>query len=100
MKTRVRSFILLFINVKMKDLTPYFSRPLLRQIYNADIDLVPDVNSKTLTTKLHGLTNRQSDRAVNLLCNHLNETETIYPGTGYKLNFELVSIPDPRVQVF
>jgi plasmid maintenance system antidote protein VapI len=75
------------------------ARPLLRQIYNADIDLVPDESSKTLTIKLHGLTNRQSDRAAYLLCFYLNETETIYPGTDFKLNFELVSNPDPPIQV-
>ncbi len=67
------------------------TRPLLRQIYKADIDLVPDDSSKTLTVKLHRLTNQQSDRAVRLLCDHLNETETVYPGTEFKMNFELVS---------
>jgi prepilin-type processing-associated H-X9-DG protein len=67
------------------------TRPLLRQIYNADIDLVPDENRKTLTVRLHRLANQQSDRAVGLLCDHLNDTETIYPGTNFKLNFELVS---------
>ncbi|MBU1569470.1 MAG: hypothetical protein KKE00_02935 [Proteobacteria bacterium] len=66
-------------------------RPLLRQIYGADIDLVPDDGNKTLTVRLHGLANPQADRAVQLLCNRLNETETIYPGTNFKLNFELVS---------
>ena len=67
------------------------TRPLLRQIYNADIDLVPDENRNILTVRLHRLTNPQSDRAVRLLCDHLNDTETIYPGTDFKLNFELVS---------
>jgi len=67
------------------------TRPLLRQIYNADVDLVPDEKNKTLTVKLHRLTNPQSDRAVHLLCEHLNDTDTIYPGTDFKLNFELVS---------
>jgi prepilin-type processing-associated H-X9-DG protein len=67
------------------------ARPLLRQIYKADIDLEPDEDSKTLTIKLHGLTNPQSDRAVIRLCEHLNETETIYPGTDYKMQYKLVS---------
>ena len=66
-------------------------RPLLRQVYSADVDLVPDDGNKTLTVRLHRLANRQADRAVQLLCERLNETETIYPGTKFKLNFELVS---------
>ncbi|MCP4753147.1 MAG: hypothetical protein GY866_19840, partial [Proteobacteria bacterium] len=66
-------------------------RPLLRQIYGADIDLVPDEASKRLTVRLHRLTNRQADHAVGLLCEYLNETETNYPGTEFKLEFELVS---------
>jgi len=67
------------------------TRPLLRQIFKADIDLIPDDISQTLTVRLHRLTNRQADNAVRSLCKHLNETETIYPGTEFKLNFELVS---------
>jgi prepilin-type processing-associated H-X9-DG protein len=66
-------------------------RPLLRQIYCADIDLAPDESDKTLTVRLHRLASRQADRAVQLLCDRLNETETVYPGTEFKLNFELVS---------
>ncbi len=66
-------------------------RPLLRQIYKADIDLVPDEDNNTLIIKLHRMTNRQADQAVSLLCCHLNETETIYPGTDFKMKFELVS---------
>ncbi|MFH2129082.1 MAG: putative transposase [bacterium] len=67
------------------------ARPLLRQIYSADVDLVADEENKTLVVRLHGLANRQADRAVQMLCERLNETETIYPGTKFKLNFELVS---------
>jgi len=67
------------------------ARPLLRQVYSADIDLVVDEDNKTLKVQLHGLANRQADCAVQLLCERLNETETIYPGTNFKLKYELVS---------
>ncbi len=66
-------------------------RPLLRQVYKADIDLVPDDDAKILLIKLHRMTNRQADQAVSVLCNQLNETETIYHGTDFKMKFELVS---------
>ena len=52
------------------------TRPLLRQIFKADIDLIPDDISQILTVRLHRLTNRQADNAVRSLCKHLNETET------------------------
>ncbi len=58
------------------------ARPLLREIYKTDIDLIPDEEEKTLTVKLHRLANPQSDRAVRFLCDHLNATETIYPDSG------------------
>ena len=67
------------------------ARPLLRQLYSADVDLIPDESNMTLTVRMHRLANRQADRAVELLCGRLNETETIYPGTKFRLNFELVS---------
>lgn len=66
-------------------------RPLLREIYNSDVDLCPDEENKTLLVKLHRLANPQSDWAVKILCDQLNESETIYPGSEFKLVFELVS---------
>lgn len=67
------------------------ARPLLRQVYGTDIELVPDEGNRMLLVRMHRLANRQADRAVQLLCERLHETETIYPGTNFKLNFELVS---------
>jgi hypothetical protein len=66
-------------------------RPLLRQLYKSDIDLAPDKAHSTLTIKLHRMTNPQSDQAISALCTHLNDTGTIYPGTDFKMKFELVS---------
>ena len=76
------------------------TRPLLRQVYSADVDLVPDESNNTLTVRLHRLANRQADLSVQALCDHLNKTETIYPGTEFKLNFELVSNKTPPIQEF
>ncbi|MCP4107801.1 MAG: hypothetical protein GY749_20040 [Desulfobacteraceae bacterium] len=76
------------------------ARPLLRQVYSGDIDLVPNESNNTLTIRLHRLANRQADISVQALCDHLNKTETIYPGTEFKLNFELVSNKIPPIQEF
>jgi hypothetical protein len=40
------------------------ARALLRQIYNTEVDLIPDLNSKTLTVRLHHLTPATHDAAV------------------------------------
>ena len=44
------------------------ARALLRQIYNTEIDLVPDLSAKTLTVKLHHLFQAAHDDAVRHLC--------------------------------
>ena len=67
------------------------ARSLLRAVYNSEADLIPDDIEKTLTVRLHHLANKNSDAAVEYLCNELNVTETIYPGTDYRMIFKMVS---------
>ncbi len=61
------------------------ARALLRQIYTTEVDLIPDLETKTLTVRLHHLTQSAHDQAVRHLCAQLNATETIFPDTGLKL---------------
>jgi len=67
------------------------TRALLRQIYSTEADLLPDADHKTLTVRLHHLTQATHDEAVRHLCNELNATETIFPGTELKLVYQLGS---------
>jgi hypothetical protein len=67
------------------------TRALLRQIYDTEVDLIPDLQSSTLTVRLHHLTQAAHDEAVRHLCNELNATETIFPGTELKLVYQLGS---------
>jgi len=53
------------------------TRALLQQIYETEIDLIPDLETKTLTVRLHHLTQAAHDEAVRHLCDQLNLTETI-----------------------
>jgi len=46
---------------------------------------------KTLRIRLHPLANESSDQAVRHLCEELNTTETVFPGTELRLIYELVS---------
>jgi len=67
------------------------ARALLREIYRTEADLVPDERAQTLTVRLHHLTNPLFDRATRALAQHLNATETVYPGTELHMRYELVS---------
>lgn len=66
------------------------TRVLLREIYKSAIDIKVDSEKKTLTIYLHHLANQCSDNAARHLCKELTETETIYPGTDYRLVYELL----------
>ena len=66
------------------------ARSLLRNIYSTEADLLPDEQANTLTVRLHHLANRSTDRGVRHLCEELNATETIFPGTTLRLVYELV----------
>jgi hypothetical protein len=67
------------------------ARALLRQIYNTEVDLIPDPNTKTLTVCLHHLTQAAHDAAVRYLCEELTATETTFPGTDLRLAYKLGS---------
>jgi hypothetical protein len=67
-------------------------RTLLRSIYQTEADILPDYNSKTLTIKLHHLANRASDKSLQYLCDELNETKTLFPGTPLQLIYKVGAV--------
>jgi hypothetical protein len=67
------------------------TRALLRQIYATEADLIPDADHKTLTVRLHHLTQAAHDQALVRLCDELNATETIFPGTDLHLIYKVGS---------
>jgi len=66
-------------------------RALLRQIFDTEVDLVPDLLEQTLTVKLHHLTQRAHDTVIHHLCDELNATESLFPGTQLRLIYRLGS---------
>lgn len=64
-------------------------RSLLRAIYQTEADLLPDEKKGTLTVQLHHLANHVSDKALQHLCDEINETNTIFPGTSLRLVYKL-----------
>ena len=71
------------------------ARSLLRAIYSTEIDLLPDLQAKTLTIRLHPLANPSSDEAVRHLCAEINAAETMFPGTDLRLIYESVTPQSP-----
>jgi len=72
------------------------ARSLLRQVYETEVDLEPDLVAKTLTVNLHHMTQAAHDGAISHLCEELNATETIFPGTDLKLIYKLGSSHIPQ----
>jgi len=66
-------------------------RALLRQIFTTAVDLIPDLPQQTLTVRLHHLTQRAHDDVIRHLCEELTATETLFPGTGLRLIYQLGS---------
>ena len=74
------------------------TRTLLRSVYDNDADFIPDDKEKTLRVRLHHIANHAESAALQQLCAQLNETKTIFPGTTYRLVYELGSPKIPRNQ--
>ena len=71
------------------------ARSLLRAIYSTEVDILPDQQAKALTIRLHPLANQSSDEAIRHLCDELNATGTLFPGTELRLVYKLVAAQSP-----
>jgi hypothetical protein len=67
------------------------ARTLARQIFETEADLLPDEANKTLTIRIHHLTQAAHDLVLEKLCDALNETQTVFPGTDLTLIFKIGS---------
>lgn len=64
------------------------ARKLLKSVFHATADLVPDPRRRRLTVRFHGLANPRATRALRGLCTIVNEQHILYPGTQLRLHFE------------
>lgn len=79
-------------NMIKKDMShPDHARILLKQIYSTDANIKPDYENRVLTVELHRLNTWREDEIVQKLCDELNLTETIFPGTDLVIFYKLVS---------
>ena len=66
------------------------ARSLVRQVLQSSVNLIPNLQAKTLTVQVHPLTNHAHNQVLEHLCGHLTETETLYPRTDLRLIFEFL----------
>lgn len=64
-------------------------RALVKTIIFTRADLSPDYQTNTLTVSLYALATPRDNKAAEKICQTLNETETIYPGTNLKLVYKV-----------
>jgi len=77
---------------------PAEARSVLQGLFADHVDLEPDCTAKTLTVRLHPLANTSDQTAIQKLCAHLTETETLFPGTDLRMIYEFGSTQFPRNQ--
>ena len=65
------------------------SRSLLRDLFRSDADITPHRDTKVLEVRVHTLANPRSNRAIQHLLDHLNATESTFPGTDFRLTYTL-----------
>ena len=68
---------------------PDEARTLLRALYQTEADLLPDLETQTLTIRLHHLANVMSDNVIEKFCTELNATETRFPRTNLRMVFKV-----------
>ena len=69
------------------------ARALVRDLLQASADLVPNAARDQLEVRVHPASNPRSNRALIHLLDHLNVSDTSYPGTKLKLIFSLIGAP-------
>lgn len=73
---------------------PYYSkfenegRMFIKEIFKKEADLEPDYQNNILYVNLHSMSTPVKNGIVNKLCETLNDTQTIFPGTNLTMIFK------------
>jgi hypothetical protein len=66
-------------------------RALVKSVLFAKADIIPDYHENTLCIYLYSLATPRDNLAFENICQLLNDTETIYPGTNLKLIYKMTT---------
>ena len=67
-------------------------RALIKAIIHTPINMEVDLKNELLKITLFPLSNQRSNVAVSKICNTVNETKTVYPGTKLRLFFKIATM--------
>lgn len=67
------------------------ARRLICDLMRSDANLIPDKQQKILIIEVHRLANTQADKAIEKLLLILNQSETYFPNTDWRLHYRLVT---------
>jgi len=77
---------------------PYFAsnreegRTFLKSVFQQPADITPDETQGLLNVEFHTMSNPRSNRALQGLCELMNNQEFVYPGTELKLVFKAAGV--------
>jgi hypothetical protein len=66
-------------------------RQLLKEIFTADANFIPDYQKQTFTIRLHALSTPRANKTAKKLCDILNQTQSCFPSTNLKLIYDSVA---------
>lgn len=66
-------------------------RSLVKNIINSHADIMPDYRNNQLSVRLYTQSSPRMNIAINKICQLLNETQTMYPGTNLVMNYEIAT---------
>jgi len=66
-------------------------RSLVKNLIKTKADILPDYKNNTLTIALYSLATPRDNEAVKQVCQLLNDTETIYPGTNLHMIYKIAT---------
>lgn len=69
------------------------ARSWIQQVLRSAVNLVPEPAQQVLTVQIHPLSSAVHNEALRKLCQHLTDTETVFPGTNLRLVYEFLGPP-------
>jgi len=75
-------------------------RSLAKSLINTKANITPDYKNDTLTVELYSLSTPRDNKAALEVCQTLNDSQTIFPGTNLKLIYKIATLTTTKGQEF
>lgn len=66
-------------------------RAFIKSLIKRKADIMPDYANQTITLELYMMSTPRENRAIEEICNTLNDTQTVFPGTNMRLIYKLAT---------